>query len=64
MKWNFTKFLVGRDGTVIKRYEPPVAPPRSRLILSGTSRAGRLPGSSAVSGLQRRIKSVKGEVKP
>ncbi len=26
VKWNFTKFLVGRDGTVIKRYEPPVAP--------------------------------------
>ena len=26
IKWNFTKFLVGRDGAVIKRYEPPVAP--------------------------------------
>jgi glutathione peroxidase len=26
VKWNFTKFLVGRDGTVIKRYEPPVPP--------------------------------------
>jgi glutathione peroxidase len=26
VKWNFTKFLVGRDGTVIKRYEPPVSP--------------------------------------
>ena len=26
VKWNFTKFLVGRDGTVIKRYEPPVLP--------------------------------------
>jgi glutathione peroxidase len=26
VKWNFTKFLVARDGTVIKRYEPPVAP--------------------------------------
>jgi glutathione peroxidase len=26
VKWNFTKFLVDRDGTVIKRYEPPVLP--------------------------------------
>lgn len=26
IKWNFTKFLIGRDGEVIKRYEPPVAP--------------------------------------
>ncbi len=22
IKWNFTKFLVGRDGRVLKRYEP------------------------------------------
>jgi glutathione peroxidase len=26
IKWNFTKFLIGRDGQVIKRYEPPVEP--------------------------------------
>jgi len=26
VKWNFTKFLIGRDGVVIKRYEPPVSP--------------------------------------
>lgn len=26
VKWNFTKFLIGRDGAVIKRYEPPVLP--------------------------------------
>jgi glutathione peroxidase len=26
VKWNFTKFLISRDGKVIKRYEPPVLP--------------------------------------
>ena len=26
VKWNFTKFLVGRDGTVLKRYAPADSP--------------------------------------
>jgi len=26
VRWNFNKFLVGRDGNVIKRYEPPITP--------------------------------------
>ena len=26
VKWNFTKFLVGRDGRVIKRYGPTETP--------------------------------------
>jgi glutathione peroxidase len=26
VKWNFTKFLVGRDGTVIARYSPTTKP--------------------------------------
>jgi glutathione peroxidase len=26
IEWNFTKFLVGRDGQVIKRYAPTVEP--------------------------------------
>ncbi|MFL0460535.1 glutathione peroxidase [Kytococcus sedentarius] len=28
VKWNFTKFLVGRDGRVIRRYGPATAPAR------------------------------------
>jgi len=30
IKWNFTKFLVGRDGRVIKRYAPNEAPEAMR----------------------------------
>jgi len=30
VKWNFTKFLVGPDGEVIRRYEPTVTPDRIR----------------------------------
>ncbi len=26
IKWNFTKFLISRDGEVIKRYAPTTAP--------------------------------------
>ena len=30
IKWNFTKFLVGRDGTVLKRYAPNDVPEAMR----------------------------------
>ncbi len=30
IKWNFTKFLVGRDGQVLKRYAPTDAPDKLR----------------------------------
>ncbi|MBX3473290.1 MAG: glutathione peroxidase [Planctomycetes bacterium] len=30
--WNFTKYLVGKDGNVIKRYEPTVKPDDPALI--------------------------------
>ena len=46
IKWNFTKFLVGRDGRVLARYAPP---PRSRSgsapTSSGRSRPEPRPGS-------------------
>ena len=28
--WNFTKFLVGRDGQVLRRFAPPVTPEEIR----------------------------------
>lgn len=31
IKWNFTKFLVGKDGKVITRFEPAVKPESSEL---------------------------------
>jgi glutathione peroxidase len=30
IKWNFTKFLIGRDGRVLGRYESPVTPEQLR----------------------------------
>ncbi|MCB9894570.1 MAG: glutathione peroxidase [Planctomycetes bacterium] len=30
--WNFTKYLVGKDGQVIKRYAPPTKPDDSQLL--------------------------------
>jgi len=35
IKWNFTKFLVDRDGAVIRRYEPTVTPEEIRADLDG-----------------------------
>ncbi len=30
--WNFEKFLIGRDGTAVARFEPDVAPDDARLV--------------------------------
>jgi glutathione peroxidase len=32
VKWNFTKFLIGRDGKIVKRFEPGVKPDAAELV--------------------------------
>jgi glutathione peroxidase len=32
IKWNFEKFLVGRDGKVVKRFAPPIKPDSPEVI--------------------------------
>ncbi len=32
IKWNFTKFLIGRDGKVLSRFEPAVEPADASLV--------------------------------
>ena len=32
IKWNFTKFLVGRDGEIVARFEPAVTPDDPALV--------------------------------
>lgn len=39
IKWNFTKFLVGRDGQVIKRYAPNDAPEKMRADIEAALKA-------------------------
>jgi glutathione peroxidase len=31
IKWNFTKFLVDRDGKVVQRFEPAVTPDSKKM---------------------------------
>jgi glutathione peroxidase-family protein len=37
IKWNFTKFLVGRDGTILKRFEPRVSPDAEPVVSAVTA---------------------------
>ena len=41
VKWNFTKFLVGRDGKVLKRYAPNDAPGTLRKDIERALAAGK-----------------------
>jgi glutathione peroxidase len=41
IKWNFTKFLVGRDGTVLERYAPTDAPESLAADISAALAAPR-----------------------
>ena len=50
VKWNFTKFLVGKDGKVLKRYEPPVAPADIAADLKTTSNRNASPPAPGDSG--------------
>ncbi len=40
IKWNFTKFLVGRDGQVLKRYAPQDAPEKLAADIEAALAAG------------------------
>ncbi|WP_319519298.1 glutathione peroxidase [uncultured Martelella sp.] len=41
IKWNFTKFLIGRDGEPIKRYAPTVKPEEIQDDINDTLAAAR-----------------------
>jgi glutathione peroxidase len=41
IKWNFTKFLVGRDGRVIARYAPTTTPDQLRADVEKALREAR-----------------------
>ena len=41
IKWNFTKFLIGRDGQVIARFESKVTPDAPELVSAVESALGR-----------------------
>lgn len=41
IKWNFTKFLVDRDGKVVARFEPKVAPDSPEVVAAVEQALGR-----------------------
>ena len=44
IKWNFTKFLIGRDGTVIDRFSPTTDPDAPKLLAAIEQALGDDPG--------------------
>ena len=47
IKWNFTKFLVGRDGQVLKRFGPSKDPEKLRPRIEEALAEGQAPPSEA-----------------
>ena len=47
IKWNFTKFLVGRDGQVIKRYAPNDEPQERRIEAHSAGASAHLAGRAS-----------------
>ena len=43
MKWNFGKFLIGRDGKVAARYAPAIAPENAELVKALEAELARKP---------------------
>jgi glutathione peroxidase len=41
IKWNFTKFLIGRDGQILARFEPAVTPEDPALTSAVSSALGK-----------------------
>ncbi|MCC6226043.1 MAG: glutathione peroxidase [Microthrixaceae bacterium] len=41
IRWNFEKFLVGRDGTVLARFEPTTSPDAPEVVAAIESALGR-----------------------
>ncbi len=47
--WNFAKFLVGRDGTVVDRFDPGTKPDDAKLVASVEQALAAAPGAAGAS---------------
>jgi glutathione peroxidase-family protein len=49
IKWNFTKFLVDKDGKVVERYAPITSPSKIEVIFILSKSCLFIPGSLSLS---------------